>query len=364
MTKLDPFLEMVRSAARSSPDFAKRKPAAALGHAERAHSKFSASGAERWFACPGSVELSEGLPDKTSIWAKEGTEAHEVLEQVLRVELSGNDGAEVAAFEDMVRAKPPEMIQHGLRAAKFLIDLHQSIPDSEFMVETRGYLDFIHPEMFGTFDSAIVDHFGTLHVFDYKYGAGVPVGPKENLQMIFYGIAVAHRFKWNFKRVRLWIIQPRIKSYQGPLYWDVSIARLKEYVELFRQAVARVEAEPDRFVEGSWCHWCKAKAICPLKAEVKFDKARAVFSLAPITKGADHGQEESDEVASSEEGDEEEDAFEKETDKTAEREAEDRKPVTEADWRKKAVSTKRRVRPRRGSHRPRGKGRSFGVSLE
>lgn len=212
----------------------------------------------------------------------EGTRAHEVLEALMRIDLSGNDGAVIEESAELIRKVPREMFEHGAHAAKFMIGLHERTADSEVMIETRIYLEFIHPEMFGTFDGAVVDHFGTLHVFDYKYGAGHAVGPKENLQMIFYGIGLAHRFHWNFKRVRLWIIQPRIKGYEGPLFWDVPITVLRGYVDLFRKAVDRVLSKPDTYTEGSWCHWCKAKAVCPLKQEGKLEKAISIFSRANI----------------------------------------------------------------------------------
>ena len=40
------------------------------------HSKLSASGAEKWMRCPGSIAMSEGLPDTSSAAADEGTAAH------------------------------------------------------------------------------------------------------------------------------------------------------------------------------------------------------------------------------------------------------------------------------------------------
>lgn len=273
----DPFLHLKR------PDRG-AKPAEGKGHAERAHSKYSASGAERWINCSGSVELSEGLPDKSSPWAKEGTEAHEVLEALMRIYLSGNDGATIEDHQALLRQRQGDMFRYASHASNFMIDLHERTRNSSLMVETRIYLDFIHPEMFGTFDGAVVDHFGTLHVFDYKYGQGHAVGPKENLQMIFYGMGLAHQFKWNFKRVRLWIIQPRIKGYEGPLFWDVPISTLRAYVGLFEAAVRRVEREPESYIEGSWCRWCKAKSVCPLKKEIKIEKAISIFSLAPPKK--------------------------------------------------------------------------------
>jgi hypothetical protein len=179
-----------------------------------------------------------------------------------------------------------EMARHAFRSASFLLRMKEKHPHSEFLVETRIYLSFIHPEMFGTFDSAIVDHFGTLHVFDYKYGAGYAVSVERNLQMIFYGIGLAHRYGWNFKRVRLWIIQPRIKGFSweknGPSFWELPILELKKYVSEFERAVERVETQPKKYVEGTWCHWCKAKGICPEKTTRRLDKAIDLFKSNPL----------------------------------------------------------------------------------
>lgn len=47
------------------------------------HAKLSPSAAERWMTCPGSVVLSEGMPEKTSAFAEEGTQAHALAEMLL-----------------------------------------------------------------------------------------------------------------------------------------------------------------------------------------------------------------------------------------------------------------------------------------
>jgi hypothetical protein len=248
----------------------------------RAHSKYSASGAERWFECQGSVALSEGQPDRESVWSKEGTLAHEWLEKVLKALDPNMFGAINVWIRRESQSYPPEMVQHGLFAAQFIRNLQKKIKGSEVLVETRIYLDFIHPEAFGTFDGAVIDHFGTLHVFDYKYGAGVAVSARENLQMIFYGLGLAHKHHWNFKRVRLWIIQPRIKGYDGPTFWDISISELLSWVPIFEDHIRKVEKYPNRFKEGSWCHWCKAKSVCPLKKETKLNYLSEKFK--PIDK--------------------------------------------------------------------------------
>lgn len=241
-------------------------------HSTRKHSKFPPSGAERWFNCPGSIPLSEGLPDKETVWSIEGTTAHEVLEALSRVRLG------LEADISVLEGKPKEMLDHCDSAARFLVSLAEEYPGADCQVETRVHLPFIHPEMFGSFDGAVIDYFGTLHVLDFKYGAGVPVSPVRNLQMVAYGMGLAHIHHWNFKRVRLWIIQPRIKGYEGPVYWEVPILELRSYIPKFQNAVKRVLQEPEKYKEGSWCRFCKAAKICPLKREAKQAKAQQIFS--------------------------------------------------------------------------------------
>lgn len=247
-------------------------------HTERKHSKFSASGAERWFACPGSVKLSEGIPSKDSVWSIEGTIAHEVLEKILTAKIKKQSGP--VKLQNPVNA---QMAVHGQQAASFIYGLHQRRKSSHILVETRIQLPFIHPEAFGTFDAGIVDPFGILDVIDYKYGAGHSVSPRDNLQMIFYGLGLAYKYDWNFQRVRLWIIQPRIRGYDGPVFWQMPILQLKNYVPVFKKAVQRVEKEPNTFVEGSHCHWCVAKRKCPLKTGKRVTQAKDLFAQTPVT---------------------------------------------------------------------------------
>jgi hypothetical protein len=270
----DPFLNLTRPVRSPQPREVR------TGHETRKHSKFSASGAERWFECPGSVELSEGLPDKSSPYAEEGTRAHEVLEELLKAAIAL--GATKIGHVSFAKSIPREMAMYCVHAANRILGVWANHPGSEILVETKIDLAFIHPEAFGTFDGAVIDHFGTLHVFDFKYGAGHAVSVRENLQMIFYGLGLAFRYHWNFKRVRLWIIQPRIKGYDGPIWWELPMPVLKEYVRHFLDAVRRVERMPDRYVEGSWCHWCKAKSKCPLKLQAKLNAAKTIFTVIPV----------------------------------------------------------------------------------
>jgi hypothetical protein len=102
--------------------------------------------------------------------------------------------------------------------------------------------------------------------------------------MVSYGMGLAHKFNWNFKRARLWIIQPRVPRYEGPIFWDIPIKELQSYVPVFRKAIQRTIDEPDTFVEGPHCFFCKAKGVCPKKLADKLENARMVFKQTPLSE--------------------------------------------------------------------------------
>ena len=79
---------------------------------EAAHSLFSASAAPRWINCPGSVVLSEGLPDRTSEHAAFGTVAHGLADAAL---VAGQQSIETALEpvkqDGYVIPVDPEMVE-------------------------------------------------------------------------------------------------------------------------------------------------------------------------------------------------------------------------------------------------------------
>src|SRR3954453_21847034 len=71
-------------------------------HATRAHAICSASSAERWLNCPGSVFMSQGLPEQPpGAAALEGTRGHELAEKILRRWLDGNRNPDMAYVETL-----------------------------------------------------------------------------------------------------------------------------------------------------------------------------------------------------------------------------------------------------------------------
>ena len=63
-----------------------------------AHATLGASNAHRWSVCGGSVKAEQGLGDKTSSFAQEGTAAHELGEICLK---SGDDPADWGYVGDL-----------------------------------------------------------------------------------------------------------------------------------------------------------------------------------------------------------------------------------------------------------------------
>lgn len=229
----------------------------------RAHSKFSASGSERWLNCAASVALEEKAPPSPDTpWSKEGTLAHECLEQLLT-------GGETDYF-------PKQMFKYCEKARDWIKTEARKLR-APLLIEKRVYNNEIHPEMFGTCDAIIPQYMGTLHIIDFKYGAGHLVSPIKNTQMIQYALAVAEAYDWKFERVKMTIIQPRAGN-KFSESWEISITELKnQWLPLWKKGVARVERGDAKPFPGSWCHWCRAKTTCPAKNESRVNAIEQKF---------------------------------------------------------------------------------------
>lgn len=238
---------------------------------KKKHAKFSASGSERWLNCPGSVRLSEKVsssPDNK--YSIEGTDAHSVLEMIAK-----NKNPRVTAMM-LKKSFPETMVDHGLRTFHHIQSL---VPQgAELLCETEVRLDFVEPGMFGTTDFGIIELFGILWVIDYKYGAGRLVDPKENTQMIYYGLGLAHKYHFNFDGVRLAVAQPRIVHKEGFFRtWDMEVPALKEWEYRFKEGVEKCKDPFAELHEGRWCFFCPAQSICPLIEGKQFEKAQNAF---------------------------------------------------------------------------------------
>lgn len=237
------------------------------------HAKLSASGAKRWMNCPPSAEIESKLPDQQTTFAAEGTLAHRLAEMQIRIYLGGNDGADIAEFEECCKAEgvTQEMLDYVQIYVDFVIEqinvARAVSPDAVILLEDR--LDFSHivPGGFGTGDVVIIAD-GLCKVIDLKYGKGVPVSAVENPQMRLYGLGAInlYDFLYDIQRVRMTIMQPRLSP--EPDSEELTAAELIAWGETEVKPKALLAAEgKGEFKSGDWCRFCKIRHTCRTRAE-------------------------------------------------------------------------------------------------
>ena len=243
------------------------------------HSKIGASSAERWFNCPGSVKLSDGLVKVESEFAALGTAAHHLASYCLETGFNAKrfqgthvvnpEGRIVDFCDDVgtpIDANMTAAVQVYLDAVREIAT--QSI-NRELEIEVRFHLDNLHPDLWGTADSVIYDpDSGELWVFDYKHGEGVPVYPENNPQLLYYAVGAAFaKSNRRVSEVHLAIVQPR--TGQGkPQWWDVDAIDLLDFAEILREKAAATEDEKAELRPGEYCRWCPAAGSCPALKQV------------------------------------------------------------------------------------------------
>ena len=221
------------------------------------HSKLGASSAKRWMNCPGSLRMIEkSPPQQESKYAAEGTAAHELAEIALKKgwNPSGAIGKEIAGFtvtEEMADA-----------VAVYVDYVVITSGDSKILIEEKFDLSHIYEGMFGTNDACSGKDYETLHVFDYKHGAGVPVEAENNPQLLYYAIGASKNRR--FKTVKMHIVQPRAIHPEGPIRTlEVPFEYLHEFSVELKKAGIRTQ-EPDAYLAaGEWCRFCPALGLCP-----------------------------------------------------------------------------------------------------
>lgn len=263
-----------------------------------AHAILGASSTHRWMNCPGSVQLSEGMPNKSSVYAAEGTAAHALAEVCLTTKTDPADvqGQFIDDEGDLFKPGDPacnlaasfevndEMV-HGVR---MFIDACQEAFDEAEMadldpvmaIEKPFDLGFVRPNMFGTNDCCVFVPSFKLTVLDLKYGKGI-VEATNNTQLKYYALGALRDLCWNAEteeyenlpdEVELVIVQPRAPHRDGPVRrWSTTSKELiEDYVDELRAAAdATAESNAD-LNAGNWCVFCPAKAVCPaLQGSVK-----------------------------------------------------------------------------------------------
>lgn len=243
------------------------------------HALLSASASHRWLNCTPSVRLSEGIPDKGSEYAQEGTDAHSLCEFKLR-KLLGMPAIDPTEHLSWYNGEMEECAEN---YASYVLELlekaKETCTDPVVLVEQRVDFSRFVENGFGTADCIIIAD-GTMNVVDYKHGKGVEVSAESNPQMMLYALGALEIFDgiYDIDEVRMTIFQPRIGNISVS---GMSKDALLEWAngELTEKAALAYEGGGE-FACGDWCRFCKAKAVCRKRAEENLKMAQYDFAPA------------------------------------------------------------------------------------
>ena len=228
------------------------------------HAKLSASGSSKWLNCPGSVEAESKIPNKQSVYAEEGTLAHELADICLKggFEAKKYIGKSVAYDENKSSIITEEMAKFVQEYIDYV--LAYETKNSQLYTEDRVDFSNIVPDGFGTMDAAILDYdTGICHIFDLKYGQGVEVSAVENTQAQLYALGFYNELKCLdvIKSFKIHIVQPRIFNYSS---WEITLDDLVKFGEYAsKKANEALTPNAPRTPGEKQCKWCNAKATCP-----------------------------------------------------------------------------------------------------
>jgi hypothetical protein len=243
------------------------------------HALLSASSSKRWLHCTPSVRLEEGFPNESSVYAEEGTFAHEVCEYKVRKYLN----------ERVKRPQSEEFYTEEIDAitdvcAEFVSSIIEQMKrngcEPLVMVEERVDYSHIAPSGFGTADMLIVgkdeNDQGLLHVCDFKTGQGVFVDCNHNSQMMLYALGglAAYGYIYEIETVRMTIIQPRLDNIST---FECTRQELEEWGESIRPIAKMAFEGKGEQNAGEWCRFCRAKPVCRACAEEALALCREEF---------------------------------------------------------------------------------------
>ena len=241
-----------------------------MGHADRDHAILSPSSAKRWIHCTPSALLAEAAGSKTSVYAEEGTLAHEIAEYALTKYLEG-------MYDPIIDEALPIRDEH-LENPLFSIDMANYIRDyCEFVISEVYEMDRVDgmckmflerrvditdyaPDSFGSVDVTL-ETCHTIHIIDLKYGAGVKVFADHNEQMMLYALgALKAAASKDITNIRMTIAQVRLDHYDT---FEMSKGELLDWAEKVLKPAAKAAIQgKGKQVVGSWCGFCPVKAQC------------------------------------------------------------------------------------------------------
>lgn len=282
-------------------------------HVQRGHARLAPSSSKRFIECPGSIRMSEGIPNTSSVYADEGTAAHELASHLLSlssqidavqyldtwVNLEGKTVAEKFSPDKFgkrsffVDAEMADGVQTYVDYCREL-----SGRDVDWAIEQWLDLSYLGVPGLdgGTGDCVAYDSkTQVLDVVDLKYGRGLAVEPENNTQGLCYALGAIRRYhNRGIKKLRITIVQPRCPHPKGPIRtWEADVIDLLDFEsDLKAAALKTISAATDAhgnncdaewqaayLKPGPWCTFCPAAPGCDARRDQAFKIAQAEFSV-------------------------------------------------------------------------------------
>lgn len=255
-------------------------------HKSRAHALLSASGSHRWMNCTPSAVLEDKEPNKSSVYADEGTLAHEFSEVLLKKELGLISTSEYDEAYDRITSHKlysQEMDYYVQVFADYVLERHYSEPSYPVFLEQKLSLEKYIADGFGTVDSVKLGS-KSIEIIDLKYGKGVAVSAVENSQLKLYALAALNAYSFMLEDVEdviMTIVQPRLDSISS---YTIS----KEELLFFGDSTVKQKAElatngAGDLNPGSWCQFCRVQHKCRALSELANDTASDDFAEVQYT---------------------------------------------------------------------------------
>lgn len=255
-------------------------------HSTRAHALLSASGASRWINCTPSAKLEDEYGEKkSSVYAEEGTLAHELSELYLRKDVleTVNEQDFDQRLEEIMANElfNEEMLDvvptYTDYCAAQLAEAKTANPLAVMEIEQKLDLTDFIPESFGTADCVIIND-DLMEVIDLKYGKGVPVYAEWNKQLMLYGLGALQKYDtmYDISEVRLTIVQPRINNISS---WQISAEELRKWAEEELKPKAQLAFNGEGELNaGDWCRFCAVRNQCRKLYEQQLEIAQHEFA--------------------------------------------------------------------------------------
>lgn len=210
------------------------------------------------------IQASTWIENPTSIYAEEGTRAHDYAEKILK-----------GKFD-------PKDLPKGMECVMQYVDICRTLQNrwgGEMWTETRVPL-YYFPQERGTIDMALIGG-DRLCITDYKHGMGVMVNVEQNPQLTNYAYSVIKHYDEILDctpsdAVEIRIIQPRIRFGDTEKLWETTVGELAELAIPIKKTADLILGTLDRSRDAleltfcpteSNCQFCDLKPICPVRAK-------------------------------------------------------------------------------------------------